>query len=100
MGIAVVAMASSAIAADQPQGRSVSRVAEDVVSGILTPVPNPQINPCYSVVDCRRKGHDLPTVWQVENNLYRSPKEYPDYEHGQGKDGYVHNPAVSNSGRR
>lgn len=44
---------------------------------IATAVPNPKHEPCYSRIDCRRKGHELSTVFQMNHTKDYGPEEYP-----------------------
>jgi hypothetical protein len=67
--------------------RAVQKPLEDV----LTPVENTHSTPCNSVVECRKYGGDLKTVWQVNNTTDYSPKDYPERCYVLGKDGkYVY----------
>ncbi len=70
-----------------------TRAVEKPLAGIITPAPNPKTTRCNSVVDCRKKGHDLETVWQVNIAGEQKPKDYPARCHRLGKDGkYEHSP--------
>ncbi len=45
-----------------------TRAAKEPLAGIATPVANDRSKiQCNSVVDCRRKGAELETVWQMNN---------------------------------
>lgn|GEM_PF-6916072 len=72
-----------------------TRKAQKPLSGILTPVPNPHSTPCNSVVECRKYGGDLKTVWQVNNTTDYSPKNYPENCYVLGDNGkYVYSSAA------
>ena len=78
-----------------------TRAAKEPLSGTASPVPNPQNIPCYSVVDCRKKGGDLETVWQFYNNTDYAPKDYPERCYVPGEGGkYVFSPASCHSSRK
>lgn len=85
--------------AEEPlYNREITKEAKEAIAKVVTPVKNPQTNPCYSVIDCRNKGHDLPTVWQVKNNTDYSPREYPDPNYVLGPDGkYVYSMSAAHN---
>jgi len=72
-----------------------TRAIKKPLSGILSPVPNPHTTPCYSVVDCRKKGDDLETIWQFDNSVDHSPKDYPENCYTLGENGkYIYSVAA------
>lgn len=64
-----------------------TRAVEKPLSGIVTPVTNTHGTPCNSVIECRKYGSDLSTVWQVNSGTDYSPKDYPERCYVLGKDG-------------
>jgi len=71
-----------------------TRAVQKPLENIVTPVANPH-TPCNSVVECRKYGGDLKTVWQFNNATDYSPKDYPERCYVLGKDGkYVYSPAA------
>ncbi|MDX2074398.1 MAG: hypothetical protein SFX19_08565 [Alphaproteobacteria bacterium] len=93
----ITSIASSAWADDsEVKGQNaLTRAIVEPLSGILTPVPNPKTTPCYSAVDCREKGRDLITVWQVNHTTDFGPKDYPQRCYIPGENGkYVYSAAA------
>lgn len=84
--------ATPASAKDTAEGQNAfTRAAKEPLANIATPVANPNKTICYSVVDCRKKGGDLSTVWQMKHSTDYGPKDYPQPCYVQGPDGkYVY----------
>ena len=75
--ITLSGLTSGAYAQDEASGQNaVTRALKEPLAGIATPVANPRIVPCYSVVDCRAKGRDLETIWQL-NDTQKSGDQPP-----------------------
>ncbi len=62
---------------------------------IVTEVPNPKSTPCNGVVDCRKKGNELETVYQLKQHASFEPRDYPANCYVPGDNGkYVFSPAA------
>lgn len=84
-----------------PEGQNAfTRAAKGPLSGIMKPVPNDTKPRCNSVVDCDKKGANLLTIWQLEQTIDRSPRDYPAECYVLGDDGkYHYKPATCGSKR-
>ena len=95
LGLSCIAMSAAAndkVAADQ---NAFTRAAAKPLVGIATPVANNHSTPCNGVVDCRKKGGDLSTVWQMDHTTDYSPKDYPARCYVPGDNGkYVYSAAA------
>ncbi len=94
---AIGVFASHALSATSaPTGQNAfTRAVQKPMENIVTPVENTHTTICNSVVECRKYGGDLQTIWQMNNNTDFSAKDYPDNCYTLGKDGkYVYSPAT------
>jgi hypothetical protein len=63
----------------------------DWLSTIVKSVPNPKNVPCNGLVDCREKGQELDTVYQMNQNNSYAASDYPKPCYKLGKHGkYVY----------
>lgn len=93
LAVASIGSFSQAHAAEQAVSgqNAFTRMVKESLSDIVTAVPNPRSSPCNGVVDCRKHGRELETVWQVNHTGDYNPKDYPARCYVQGENGkYVY----------
>lgn len=78
--LSITSFTGSVLAAEAPSSgqNAFTRAVQKPLADVLTPVPNTHATPCNSVVECRKYGGDLKTIWQINNGTDFSPKDYPE----------------------